>query len=50
MTAWAGAEGVGEHVIPDAGHVVMLDAPSTTSAALEAILDEWQILAEPKST
>lgn len=47
MTAWAGAEGVGEHVIPDAGHVVMLDAPSTTSAALEAILDEWQILAEP---
>jgi pimeloyl-ACP methyl ester carboxylesterase len=34
MPAWAAAEGVRERVIPGAGHVVTLDAPEATTAAL----------------
>jgi pimeloyl-ACP methyl ester carboxylesterase len=34
MPAWARAEGVAEHVIPNAGHVPSLDAPEAVSAVL----------------
>jgi pimeloyl-ACP methyl ester carboxylesterase len=40
MSAWAAAEGVGEHVIADAGHVVTLDAPEAATAALLDALRE----------
>lgn len=39
MPRWAQVEQVRERVIPDAGHVVMLDAPDTTSRALLEALD-----------
>ncbi|MGC7103084.1 alpha/beta fold hydrolase [Amycolatopsis lurida] len=38
MPRWAAAEGVSEHVIPGAGHVVMLDAPAGVSALLGELL------------
>jgi len=38
MPAWARFEGVSEHVVAGAGHVVMLDAPQHSSAALREIL------------
>lgn len=38
MPRWARAEGVEEHVIPGAGHVVTLDAPEATSRALLEVL------------
>lgn len=38
MPRWARAEGVAENVIPGAGHVVTLDAPEATSAALLEVL------------
>lgn len=41
MPRWAAAEAVTERVIPGAGHVVMLDAPSEASAALLEILRDW---------
>jgi 3-oxoadipate enol-lactonase len=34
MPRWAAAEGVSEHVVPDAGHLVMQDAPDAVSAIL----------------
>ncbi|MBN6039613.1 alpha/beta fold hydrolase [Amycolatopsis sp. 195334CR] len=34
MPRWAAAEGVSEHVVGGAGHVVMLDAPGEVSALL----------------
>lgn len=34
MAAWADSEGIREQVIPGAGHVVTLDAPEATTAAL----------------
>ena len=34
MAAWAKAEGVPEHVIPDAGHIVTQDASAATTAVL----------------
>ena len=34
MPAWARAEGITEHVIPNAGHVPSLDAPEAVSAVL----------------
>ena len=40
MPAWAATEGVAEHMIPDAGHVVTLDAPDATNRALLSILAE----------
>lgn len=42
MPRWAAAESVTERVIPGAGHVVMLDAPAETSAALLAALADWR--------
>ncbi|MEV0675023.1 alpha/beta hydrolase [Actinosynnema sp. NPDC050436] len=41
MPRWARAEGVREHVVPDAGHVVTLDAPEATSRAIRDIIDGW---------
>ncbi|RSM60808.1 alpha/beta hydrolase [Amycolatopsis sp. WAC 01376] len=45
MPRWARAEGVTEHVIPGAGHVVTLDAAEATTKAIRAIIDGWD--AEP---
>lgn len=42
MPAWARAEGVTEHVIHDAGHIVSWDAPDVTSATILQILEEWK--------
>ncbi|WP_406246133.1 alpha/beta fold hydrolase [Microbacterium sp. M] len=41
MPHWAKAEGVTEHVVPDAGHIVTWDAPDATSRVLVGILEEW---------
>lgn len=38
MPRWADAEGVVEHVIPGAGHIVTWDAPGASSTALTRIL------------
>ncbi|MFD5224832.1 alpha/beta fold hydrolase [Microbacterium sp. NPDC058342] len=40
MPRWARAEGVRERVIDGAGHVVTLDAPEETAAALLSIVEE----------
>lgn len=40
MPRWARAEGVHEQVIPQAGHVVTLDAPDATSRALLRVLGQ----------
>lgn len=41
MPRWAAAEGVSEHVIPGAGHIVTWDAPEATSRVLRRIFAEW---------
>lgn len=41
MRRWAEAEGVDAEVIPDAGHVVTLDAPDATSRAILRTLEMW---------
>lgn len=41
MGAWAAAEGVAEHVVADAGHIVTWDAPAQSTATLFAILGQW---------
>lgn len=41
MPRWAQAEGVAEHVIPDAGHMVTWDSPEAVTAALLNILGTW---------
>ncbi|WP_454042261.1 alpha/beta fold hydrolase [Cellulosimicrobium sp. Marseille-Q8652] len=38
MPRWAAAEGIEEVVVPDAGHVVMLDAPGAVDSELLAFL------------
>jgi pimeloyl-ACP methyl ester carboxylesterase len=42
MPRWAHAEGIAEHVIPNAGHVPTWDAPAATSAALLQVLRQWE--------
>ncbi len=42
MPRWARAEGVREHVIQHAGHIVTWDAPERTSHALREILESWR--------
>lgn len=42
MPRWARAEGIEELVIPDAGHIVTLDAPEATSHAILGILERWR--------
>lgn len=41
MPRWAHAEGIVEHVVPGAGHMVTMDAPAETSRLLVSILDDW---------
>lgn len=41
MGAWATAEGVIEHVIPDAGHIVTWDEPAESTTTLLEILGQW---------
>lgn len=41
MPRWARAEGIDEHVVPDAGHIVTWDAPEGTSRVLLQILTGW---------
>lgn len=41
MHSWAAAERIEEHVIPNAGHIVTLDAPDASTRALLAILHRW---------
>lgn len=43
MPRWAQAEGISEHVIPNAGHIVTWDAPDPTSHALLHVLDQWDL-------
>ena len=43
MPRWARAEGIVEHVIPNAGHIVTWDAPEATSRALQQILEDWDL-------
>ncbi|UNK69925.1 alpha/beta hydrolase [Microbacterium sp. H1-D42] len=38
MPVWAATEGVTERVVPDAGHVVTLDAPETSTRAILEVL------------
>ncbi|MFL0411109.1 alpha/beta fold hydrolase [Microbacterium paludicola] len=44
MARWAAAEGVVEHVIPDAGHMVTWDAPEAVSSVFIEVLDDWGLL------
>lgn len=41
MGTWAAAEGVAEHVVADAGHIVTWDAPAQSTATLLEILGQW---------
>ncbi|MFI8633620.1 alpha/beta fold hydrolase [Microbacterium sp. NPDC077663] len=41
MPRWAAFQGVAEHVIPRAGHIVTWDAPEQSTRALLGILEEW---------
>lgn len=41
MSDWAAHEGIGECVIPGAGHIVTWDAPDQTSRLLLEVLDGW---------
>ncbi|MFC3452891.1 alpha/beta fold hydrolase [Amycolatopsis speibonae] len=41
MPRWAKVEGVTEHVVPGAGHVVTLDAPDAATRAVRDIIDGW---------
>ncbi|MDO3650373.1 alpha/beta hydrolase [Nocardia mangyaensis] len=43
MPRWAQAEGITEHAIPDAGHILTWDAPEATSKTLLRILDQWDL-------
>ncbi|CCH31259.1 alpha/beta hydrolase [Actinosynnema sp. NPDC047251] len=42
MPRWAAAEAVAEHVIPDAGHNVTLDAADATAAVIRDLVDRWE--------
>ncbi|MFB7251539.1 alpha/beta fold hydrolase [Microbacterium sp. NPDC056234] len=45
MPRWAHAEGVTEHVVPDAGHIVTWDAPEASSRILLEVVEEWRAAA-----
>jgi pimeloyl-ACP methyl ester carboxylesterase len=49
MPRWARAEGVTEHVIPGAGHVVTLDAADETTRAIRDIIGGWDAEIEERS-
>jgi len=42
MRSWAAVEHIEEHVIPNAGHIVTLDAPDASTHALLEILNQWR--------
>ncbi|GAB3470055.1 alpha/beta fold hydrolase [Actinophytocola sediminis] len=42
MPRWATAEGITEHVIPNAGHLLTWDAPTATAHTLRHLLDQWR--------
>ena len=42
MPRWASIEGVPERIIPEAGHLVTLDAPDATTHAIRDLLDGWE--------
>lgn len=44
MGRWATAEGVAEHVIPAAGHMVTWDAPDAVSGVILQTLEDWGFL------
>ncbi|WP_460797317.1 alpha/beta fold hydrolase [Microbacterium sp. GXF0217] len=41
MPRWARTEGVIEHVVPDAGHIVTWDAAEASSRVLQDVLEGW---------
>ncbi|WP_067244855.1 alpha/beta fold hydrolase [Microbacterium resistens] len=41
MGTWAAAEGVAEHVVANAGHIVTWDAPAQSTVTLFEILGQW---------
>ncbi|MEU3623874.1 alpha/beta hydrolase [Amycolatopsis coloradensis] len=41
MPRWARAEGMTEHVVPDAGHVVTVDAADAATKVIRGIIDGW---------
>lgn len=41
MGTWAAAEGVAEHIVGNAGHIVTWDAPAQSTATLLEILGQW---------
>ncbi|MFI6305335.1 alpha/beta fold hydrolase [Amycolatopsis thailandensis] len=47
MPRWARAEGVAEHVVPGAGHVVTLDAAEMATKTIVDIIDGWDV--EPRA-
>lgn len=44
---WAATEGITEHVVPGAGHIVTWDAPDAVSVILSDILRDWGAPAQP---
>jgi pimeloyl-ACP methyl ester carboxylesterase len=41
MPRWAETEGIAEHVVPEAGHIVTLDAPERVNGLLLELLAGW---------
>ncbi|MFB4352555.1 alpha/beta hydrolase [Microbacterium sp. LS_15] len=46
MPRWAAHEGVHEHVVADAGHIVTWDAPAASTDVLLQVLAEWNLIAK----
>lgn len=46
MPRWAAHEGVREHVVADAGHIVTWDAPAATTDVLLQVLEDWKLVAK----
>jgi pimeloyl-ACP methyl ester carboxylesterase len=43
MRRWAQAEGVGEYIFANAGHILTWDAPESTSTTLLRVLETWGV-------
>lgn len=41
MSRWAEFEGVRDHIITNAGHIVTLDSPAAASAEILRVLRRW---------
>ncbi|MEU4311225.1 alpha/beta hydrolase [Nocardia sp. NPDC024068] len=48
MAQWAQAEEVAEHIVPDAGHVVTLDAPEAATREIRGMINAWESAAEER--